>query len=37
VTRFLLSWAFLEITDPYDDVEKMIRAIAGPQAASIGA
>ena len=29
-------WAFLEITDPYDDVGKMIRAIAGPQAASTG-
>jgi type III restriction enzyme len=30
-------WAFLEVTDPYDDVGKMIRAIAGLRAAGVGA
>jgi hypothetical protein len=29
-------WAFLEVTDPYDDVAETIRAIAGAQAASTG-
>jgi len=29
-------WAFLEVTNPYDDVAETIRAIAGPQTASTG-
>jgi len=28
--------AFLEVTDPYDDVAETIRAIAGPQTAGAG-
>jgi len=29
-------WAFLEVTDPYDDVAETIRVIAGAQTASTG-